>query len=113
MKHCIAIGVVVVVALGMASIGSAAETPPTAQPPHTPATPSASDGRFVIYFSPHARADVYLVDTKTGRIWKPVTYTDVAGNPEVWMPQTRIDSNEELRAWLEMQKLKPGTGKGR
>lgn len=59
--------------------------------------------RYAIFFSPHARADQYLVDTDTGRVWQKVTYTDLVGEPEVWMPLTRIDSDAQFDEWLKKQ----------
>lgn len=63
-------------------------------------TPSnVSHGRYQIVFGPFARADVYLLDSETGKIWHPVTFTDVAGGPEVWMPQDKIDNSQQLEIW--------------
>jgi len=65
----------------------------------------AEEGRFQIFFSPHARADAYLVDTKTGKVWTSVKYTDVQGQPTVWIYQDRIDSKEDFMNWLSKQKF--------
>jgi len=62
-------------------------------------------GRYQIYFSPIARADVYLLDTETGRVWTNVKYTDVQGQPTVWMYQERIDSEAGFVLWLKQQKF--------
>jgi hypothetical protein len=67
-------------------------------------------GRYQIFFSPHARADAYLVDTETGRLWQKTTYTDLIGEPEVWLPLIRIDSDAEFQGWLKGQQLKPKVG---
>ncbi len=77
-----------------------------AQESRPPAQTPEPQGRYAIFFSPLARADAYLVDTQTGRVWSQVTYTDVVGDPKVWMPQTRIDSDAELTAWVLKQTLK-------
>lgn len=58
-----------------------------------------SHGRYQILFGPFARADVYLLDTETGKVWHPVTFTDVAEQPEVWMPQEKIDNNQQWQVW--------------
>lgn len=52
-------------------------------PPPTEA--NGLSNRYQIVFSPHARADVYLLDTSTGAIWQPKTYTDLEGQPEIWV----------------------------
>jgi hypothetical protein len=62
-------------------------------------------GRYQIFISPLARADVYLVDTKTGKVWINTQYTDVEGQPKVWKYQERIDSNEDLMQWIKQQKI--------
>ncbi len=63
------------------------------------------NGRYQIFFSPHARADVYLVDTKTGKVWTNVQYTDVQGQPTVWKYQERIDSEKDYMRWRREQEL--------
>jgi hypothetical protein len=45
------------------------------------------------------RADAFLVDTVTGRVWKPIQFTDLEGEPAAWKYQDRIDSLDELRMW--------------
>ena len=56
--------------------------------------------RFTIIQHPTVRADQYLLDTHTGQMWSPVQYTDVAGKPTVWRYIDRVDSYDELKAWL-------------
>ena len=63
-------------------------------------------GRYAIYFGPFGRADVYLLDSETGRLWKPVTFTDVAGAPEVWVPQDRLDNPQQMIEWADRHGLK-------
>jgi hypothetical protein len=62
-------------------------------------------GRYQIFFSPLARADAYLVDTKTGKVWINTQYTDIDGQPRVWVYQERIDSKEDLIQWVKQQKI--------
>jgi len=47
-----------------------------------------TDGRFKIFYSPLARADTYLVDTKTGAVWQEQTVKDgsVVFNSVLVMP---------------------------
>ena len=77
----------------------AQESPPTPQP-------STSQGRYVIVFSPLARADTFLLDTQTGRVWQLTTYTDVVGEPRVWKNMARIDTEADLFNWLTTQEIK-------
>jgi hypothetical protein len=65
---------------------------------------ATSAGRYQIYFSPFARADVYLLDTETGKIWRPVTITNakdinLGSAPEVWIYQERIDTDADFSTW--------------
>lgn len=50
------------------------------------------DGRYVIFFSPHARADAFLVDTHTGKTWELVRYSYLDGEPRAWVLVDRIDN---------------------
>jgi hypothetical protein len=74
-----------------------------AQETRTTSQPSTTQGRYVIVFSPLARADTFLLDTETGRVWQLTTYTDVAGEPRVWRNMLRIDSEADLIKWLSTQ----------
>jgi hypothetical protein len=71
----------------------------------TSATQTGHVGRYQIFFSPHARADVYLVDTETGRIWRPVTVNNATDDnfktpPELWVYQDRVDNEKEFNSWM-------------
>jgi len=63
---------------------------PTSQP-HT--------GRYQIFFSPLARADAYLVDTDTGRIWREVQFSNVPHQPFVWLPVDKVDNKQQQDEW--------------
>jgi hypothetical protein len=102
----------VVLVLTGCAIGQATSTPQapkTAKGQTTLAqarTPEGNHtGRYQIFFSPHARADVYLLDTETGKIWRPVTITNAKdtnlnrSGVEVWVYQDRIDNEHEFDAW--------------
>jgi hypothetical protein len=75
-------------------------------PRQIPASNTARQGRYQIVFGPFARADVYLLDTETGSIWRPVTYTDVEGDPEVWMTVPRLDDQTAFVRWMSAQVIK-------
>ena len=60
-------------------------------------------GRYRIFFSPHARADVFLVDTATGHVWSPTTYSNVKGQPQVWVHEARLDTASDVESWESIQ----------
>lgn len=65
----------------------------------------AGPGRYVIFSNPNVRADTFLVDTQTGKVWYPVTITDAEGRPTVWKYMERVDSAEQWIQWLERQRF--------
>jgi hypothetical protein len=64
-------------------------------PPATAAT--SSPGRYVIVISPHAERGTYLLDTQEGRVWAHTTFTDLKGEPDVWLYMDRLDDGDQLR----------------
>jgi len=66
-------------------------------------TAPATAGRYRIVFSPHVRADTFLLDTETGRIWRQTEVTDLKDKPTVWIPQKRFDSELDLTTWEATQ----------
>ena len=96
----------VVIILAGGAIGQAAKpTPQTKTTPKAEAAPQSHVGRYQLFFSPHARADVYMVDTETGQIWKPITInnardTNLNSAPEVWVYQDRIDTEKDFDLWM-------------
>ena len=73
----------------------------------TPAPPISPVGRYQIFFNPNVRADTFLVDTEDGRIWRMTTVTDVVGEPTVWLPERRLDNDQEVSGWMSLQRFKP------
>ncbi|MFB9158949.1 hypothetical protein [Chromobacterium violaceum] len=63
---------------------SACEKSVTTPPTVTEKTTIIQNERYKIYFSPLIRADTYLLDTQTGRVW-----------------QQQLDRNENS-VWVEM-----------
>ena len=53
-----------------------------------PASPPPQQARFIVVFSPLARADTYLLDSQTGRIWQSVQ--DREGR-SVWQEMRFVD----------------------
>jgi hypothetical protein len=102
----------VVLILAGYAIGQAIKAPAKASA-ETSMPQSGHVGRYQIFFSPHARADVYLVDTETGQIWKPVTITNAkdtnmkSAAPEVWLYQDRINNATEFNVWMAFHQATP------
>ena len=69
--------------------------------------PAQDSGRYVLFSNPNVRADLFLLDTQTGRIWTRLSYTDLDGQPEVWQIQDRVDSRDELGIWISQHRPKP------
>lgn len=72
-------------------------------------------GQYQIVMRDGVRADTFLLDTHTGRVWKPFTFTSIKGEPEVWILQQRLDSEEASISWetrmlLEGRTKEPGPG---
>jgi hypothetical protein len=68
--------------------------------------PAARDGRFQIVINPEVRADTFLLDTQTGRMWRPAQYKELEGEPVVFVPFDKVDNAAELSAWLARRKSK-------
>jgi hypothetical protein len=92
--------VLILVVAGVSSFVTAQVTPDK-RPAQIQATSGA--GRYQIFFSPHARADTFLIDTQTGKIWSRTKYTDIKGEPEVWELEERLDSDAAFNEWLHRQ----------
>jgi hypothetical protein len=64
-----------------------------------PTDQPAANGRYQVVVSTVNRADVFLLDTRTGKIWIPTEYTSFEGNPKAWTYQERIDDQAAEVAW--------------
>lgn len=73
------------------------------------AAQTISHGRYQIFFSPHMRADTFLLDTETGKIWKFLKYTDIEDEPSVWLYMDRIDNITQLIQFASRHKIKKQT----
>ena len=78
-----------------------------AQPSAPVRSVSADVGRYQLVINPQIRADTFLLDTATGRIWTPGRELEYVGDPRVWEPETKVDSAAQLSAFLSTQTLKP------
>jgi hypothetical protein len=80
-------------------------TKPVCVPPGNPRQleKSAADGRYQIVINPSVRADTFLLDTQTGKIWVRSTFSYVAGSPDAWVYQERLDNSSQVDAWIATQ----------
>lgn len=58
--------------------------------------PESKNGRYQIVFNPHLATETFLLDTKTGRVWKFVKFTDLEGEPELWDAMDIIDNKQAM-----------------
>lgn len=58
-------------------------------------------GRYQIVFNPNVRADTFLLDTATGRVWGHPSFTAYEGDPTAWQLEKRFDDEEE---WTHKKK---------
>jgi hypothetical protein len=83
-----------------------------ASTPTTSTVETKSQGRYQLVLNPNVRADVFLLDTQTGKIWTPVEITNVkdertkAGSPTVWMYQEKVDNKAEWDRFMENHLVK-------
>jgi len=76
-------------ALTVASGIAALTTSPLLADPVRGPIDHVASGRFQIYFGPFARADAYLLDSETGRVWVSVIMPDGSG---AWQEQSKFAS---------------------
>jgi hypothetical protein len=63
-------------------------------------------GRYQIVTSNLAAKFTFLLDTVTGQVWQFAKYTDVNGDPELWEPMIRIDSQSALTELINAKGIK-------
>lgn len=56
------------------------------------------NGRFQIVAGPNSAP--LLIDTRTGKVWREIIYTNVPKQPTIWQPMDRVDNEQERLAWL-------------
>jgi len=66
-------------------------------PIKTEVGPSAP--RYQLFVNPNVRADTFLLDTVTGKIWLRTSFVNYAGEPDVWVAQDRVDDDYQMAAW--------------
>ena len=104
--------IVAAVLLLLIALFTMAQAGPGGKVTTRPETVSTSAPRYQIVFSPHVRADTFLLDTATGQTWQQVQYTDIEGQPEIWRPRERPDNDKQLVEWMLQQKSIPTDSKG-
>jgi len=63
-------------------------------------------GRYQIVINPNARADTFLLDTETGKVWVSTAFTNIKGEPTVWLFEDRIDNQQANLEWINQQTFK-------
>ncbi len=59
-------------------------------------------GRYQLVVNPHQTTGAYLLDTKTGRIWRETQASDSdMGGAVAWIYQDRIDNVAEFSQWIK------------
>ncbi len=69
----------------------------------------ARDGRYTIFFSPHVRADTFLLDTATGKVWVLTKFSDLNGAPSAWDYMPRLDTAADESAFDKLMGFAPPT----
>jgi hypothetical protein len=77
-----------------------AQTARAPLPQPVPQPTVSNSGRYQIIFSPHLRADTFLVDTQTGKVWQKTSYAFLQGEPEAWLNVDRIDTPLEEQIFV-------------
>lgn len=80
-----------------------------AKGPQLFAAQSSSNGKYQIFFSPHVRADTFLLDTETGKIWVLNKIEIMEDEPLVWRYVDRIDNIAQLIQFASRHKIKKQT----
>lgn len=70
-------------------------------------TPSGPNQRYQIVMNPNMRADTFLLDTQTGRIWEKVVYENKPDEPHVWAIMPRQDNDVDRIVWEKSHPDKP------
>lgn len=65
-----------------------------------------TNGDYVIVFNPNVRADTFLLDKKTGKIWRLTQYSDLDGEPVAWQYMERIDDTKGFVDFLSWNSFK-------
>jgi hypothetical protein len=60
-------------------------------------------GRYQILYNPNVRADTFLLDTQTGKVWTPTQFSQFKHVPTAWLIQDRIDNDAQLLDWSKRQ----------
>ena len=97
------------VLLSLVALGLAIQTPAPQQ--KAAIIPQQQSGRFEIVMRPGIRADTFLLDTQTGRIWVPIEYSNVKGQPTIWKFEERIDGSTDFLEWETRQEYAQPTAK--
>jgi hypothetical protein len=73
--------------------------------PKLPPVATTVSGRYQIVINPNIRADTFLLDTQSGKVWIPVVCSNCNGEPSRWMYMDRVDNEKESDSWIDKQKF--------
>ena len=73
--------------------------------PKLPPVASAITGRYQIVLNPNVRADLFLLDSQTGKVWIPIECSNCAGKPTRWKYMDRVDNEKEDDDWASKQSI--------
>lgn len=63
-------------------------------------------GRYQIVINPEVRADTFLLDTATGRTWKPVVFSSLEGDPVAWVYEDKLDDDAAIAQFRQLFRAK-------
>lgn len=63
-------------------------------------------GRYELVLRDELRADTFLLDTVTGRIWIRIEFTYLEGEPRAWVAEPRLDNPDDKARWVAKQPRK-------
>jgi hypothetical protein len=63
-------------------------------------TEAPATARYQLFANPSARADTFLLDTQTGKLWCHTAISDAVGEPTAWLPEERFDTVQQVQAWI-------------
>jgi hypothetical protein len=77
-----------------------------------------TSGRFQIVANGTERDGHFLLNTSSGQVWREITLSSasgddngLAGEPEVWVPMTRLNSAAEVNAFVARNPKEDSTSK--
>lgn len=105
-KSRAAVVAAVLAAAVLGAAGMAVFKPAGAQAQNAAVAAPSQPGRYLIVHSPHAREDIMLIDSATGRTWLALAMTDLAGDPMAWEPVVQLNTDADRKALVDKYGVK-------